>query len=104
MQALTDVTCTPQAVSLWQRDRTITDKWQQWLPSAGDKRFLWLFVLRRGARLQRSADFPRIEPYWQSINHVELNKDFDRTPYFNCYKTAARYVDIGRSQAKCSMA
>lgn len=90
---LTDVTLYTAGGEPWQRDRTITDKWQQWLPSAGDKPFFGFLFYDAVHGYSVPPDFPRIEPYWQSINHVELNKDFDRTPYFNRYKTAARYVD-----------
>ena len=46
-----------------------------------------------------SAAFPEdtentfYEPYWKQINHLELNNDFDREPYFNRYKNAVRFAD-----------
>ncbi len=39
-------------------------------------------------------DFPHpFEPYLKTVNHMELNADTDREPYFNLYKNAAFYAD-----------
>ena len=40
------------------------------------------------------ADFPHpFTPYLKTVNHMELNADSDREPYFNLYKNAAYYAD-----------
>lgn len=78
----------------WQRDRTVTDKWNDWLAQReGEQPFFGFLFLDAVHGYSTPADFPRIEPYWESINHIELGPNFDRTPYFNRYKTAVRYVD-----------
>ncbi len=33
------------------------------------------------------------EPYWERVDHVMLDDDFDPLPYFNRYKNAVHYVD-----------
>lgn len=91
---LTDVTLYTAGGEPWQRDRTITDKWQHWLSNhQGQQPFFGFLFYDAVHGYSVPPDFPRLEPYWENINHVELNKDFDRTPYFNRYQTAARYVD-----------
>ncbi|MFY9180280.1 MAG: DUF3413 domain-containing protein [Venatoribacter sp.] len=78
----------------WQRDRTIADKWQEWLNQRNSSQPYMGFLFFDAVHgYSTPSDFPKVEPYWESISHIELNKDFDRTPYFNRYRTAVRYVD-----------
>ena len=44
-------------------------------------------------------DFPHpFTPYLKTVNHMELNADTDREPYFNLYKNAAFYADSNVKQ------
>ncbi len=39
-------------------------------------------------------DYPRVfQPYWERVDHVKLNNNFDPVPYKNRYKTSAHFVD-----------
>ncbi len=78
----------------WERDRTITDKWKAWVAQREDTAPFFGFLFYDAVHGYSMPDgFPRIEPFWDSVNHLQLSKDFDREPYFNRYKTSARYVD-----------
>lgn len=44
-------------------------------------------------------DFPHpFKPYLKEVNHMELNADTDREPYFNLYKNASYYADSNVQQ------
>jgi len=79
----------------WQRDRSITQQWLQWHENntqAGQPYFSFLFFdAVHGPSMPE--DFPRIEPFWETVNHMALGPDFDAEPYFNRHRTAVRYVD-----------
>ena len=39
-------------------------------------------------------DYPKIfKPYWERVDHVKLNNNFNPVPYKNRYKTSAHFVD-----------
>lgn len=78
----------------WERDRTITDKWKEWLAQRTGTQPFFGFLFYDAVHGYSMPDgFPRIEPFWDSVNHLQLSNSFDREPYFNRYKTSARYVD-----------
>ena len=79
----------------WERDKTITKNWMQWLEqrSNAEQPFFGFLFYDAIHGYSVPPDFPRIEPYWENINHLALNKNFDATPFFNRYKTSVRYTD-----------
>ena len=39
-------------------------------------------------------NYPKVfKPYWERVDHVKLNNNFDPLPYKNRYKTSAHFVD-----------
>ncbi|EPC02370.1 hypothetical protein L861_15145 [Litchfieldella anticariensis FP35 = DSM 16096] len=91
---------TPPGEEAWQRDQLITNDWLNFTAQRGAdaKPFFGFLFYMSVHGYSVPPDFPRIEPYWETINHLALDQEFDPTPYFNRYKTATRYVDqlIGR--------
>lgn len=87
---------TPGSVP-WQRDDQITRDWIRFTDeyvNHGEQRPFFGFLFYDTVHSGRVPDnFPRIEPYWQAVNYLELGPGFDPEPYFNVYKTAARYTD-----------
>jgi len=95
-----DIRLNPPGDEAWQRDRLITNDWLDFLQqrNQGAEPFFGFLFYKSVHGYDVPPDFPRIKPYWDTINHLALDDDFDRTPYFNRYKTSVRYVDqlIGR--------
>lgn len=81
----------------WERDQKITAKWQEWFAerqaAKTAKPFFGFLFFDAVHGYSVPPEFPHFEPYWETVNHMLLNKGFDRTPYFNRYKTSAKYVD-----------
>lgn len=81
--------------SMAEKDRRITDDWLAFTAAREETSapfFGFLFYSAVHA-YEPPADYPRFEPYWEKINHLELSDSFDPEPYFNVYRTAAHYVD-----------
>ncbi|MEC9481697.1 MAG: sulfatase-like hydrolase/transferase, partial [Halomonas sp.] len=95
-----DIRLNPPGEEAWQRDRLITDDWLDFTAARSEDAapFFGFLFYKSVHGYSVPPDFPRIEPYWETVNHLALDEDFDPTPYFNRYKTATRYVDqlIGR--------
>ncbi|WIX32579.1 DUF3413 domain-containing protein [Salinicola sp. JS01] len=95
-----DIRLDPPGDEAWQRDRLITNDWLSFLEQrgAGASPFFGFLFYKSVHGYSVPSDYPRIKPYWETLNRLALDEDFDRTPYFNRYKTAVRYVDglIGR--------
>lgn len=81
----------------WQRDIQITDDWLAFTrarskqPSA-DPFFGFLFY-DAPHNYEVPPDYPRIEPYWDPVNQLALDNEFDPEPFMNVYKTTVRFVD-----------
>ncbi|MCI0511162.1 MULTISPECIES: DUF3413 domain-containing protein [Chromohalobacter] len=95
-----DIRLNPPGDEAWQRDRLITNDWLDFMQTRSKKAppFFGFLFYKSVHGYDVPPDFPRIEPYWDTLNHLALDDDFDPEPYFNRYKTATRYVDqlIGR--------
>lgn len=69
------------------------EKWQSSLKS-GSRFFSFIFF-----DSVHAYSFPKVpkyevfKPYWESINHMELNNSFDPAPYLARYKNSVRYAD-----------
>ncbi|ROQ18346.1 hypothetical protein EDC38_2569 [Marinimicrobium koreense] len=81
----------------WQRDQQITQDWLDFLDrrSSHDNSspFFGFLFYDAPHSYQVPPDYPRIEPYWESVNQLALDDEFDPEPYFNVYKTTVRFVD-----------
>ncbi|RUR33858.1 DUF229 domain-containing protein, partial [Vreelandella andesensis] len=86
----------------WERDRQITESWLAWSEEesrgSSDRPFFSFLFYDAVHGYSHPAEVQRFTPYWESINHLALGPDFDPEPYWNRYRTAARYVDqqLGR--------
>lgn len=78
-----------------ERDREITDRMSGFLaaPSGGAPFFAFLFY-----DSSHQYDYPDnvapFQPALKTVNHLSLNNDFDRTPYYNKYRNSVFYTDI----------
>ncbi|MBS3666369.1 DUF3413 domain-containing protein [Vreelandella boliviensis] len=99
---LKDVSLKPAKGEPWERDQQITDDWLAWMDkeeARSDERPFFGFLFYDAVHgYSHPPDFPRFTPYWEHINHMSLGPGFDPEPYWNRYRTAARYVDqqLGR--------
>jgi uncharacterized protein len=86
--------------SMADKDRQITDDWLAFTAARGEAAapFFGFIFYSAVHAYGPPEDYPRFEPYWEKINHLELSGGFDPEPYFNVYRTAAHYVDsqVGR--------
>ncbi|MCK0715850.1 DUF3413 domain-containing protein [Chromohalobacter sarecensis] len=93
--SIADIRLNPPGDEAWQRDRLITNDWLDFLQKRdrqGSPFFGFLFY-KSVHGYDVPPDFPRIKPYWQTINRLALDDDFDPAPFFNRYKTSVQYVD-----------
>ncbi|EKE67849.1 sulfatase-like hydrolase/transferase [Gallaecimonas xiamenensis] len=79
----------------WRRDSNSVEQFGQFLEQRDPKQPFFGFLFFDAVH---AYDFPpdfesKVEPYWQRVDHIKLNNDFDPTPYRNRYRTAVRYVD-----------
>ncbi|MGD8174750.1 DUF3413 domain-containing protein [Marinimicrobium sp. ARAG 43.8] len=83
----------------WQRDQNITAEWLRFLDQHqaqtgnGDKPFFGFLFYDAPHSYDVPPDYPRIEPFWETVNQLALDEDFDPEPYFNVYKTTVRFTD-----------
>lgn len=77
----------------WQRDARITRDWLAFLDGRDNRPFFGFLFYDSPHSFSPPPDYPRIEPYWDPVDVLELDNDFDPEPYFNVYKTTVRYTD-----------
>lgn len=80
------------------RDRQITGDMVAFLErrskSGGTRPFFGFLFYDAAHAYDVPDDAPRpFQPHWEQINHLALNGSFDRTPYFNRYRNAVRFID-----------
>ncbi|RKQ95745.1 hypothetical protein C7446_3120 [Kushneria sinocarnis] len=92
-------TSTPGATP-WQRDARITRDFLHYLEhrptgETGEPKPFFGFLFYDAVHgYSVPPDFPHpFQPYWQKVQHLELGPNFDPAPYYNRYRTAARYDD-----------
>ena len=67
--------------------------WQSQLP-ANKPFFSFIFFDNVHAYdFPENAQHTVFKPYWEEVNNMALNSDFDPTPYLNRYKNAVHYAD-----------
>ncbi|MBX9706081.1 MAG: DUF3413 domain-containing protein [Gammaproteobacteria bacterium] len=89
----------------WQRDAYITQEMLQFLAQRDKKQPFFGFLFYDSIH---EYDFPpnfhtRFNPWWHTINHLELTNDFSPTLYENRYKNSVLYVDSLVSQVLNSL-
>ncbi|WP_170975377.1 DUF3413 domain-containing protein [Martelella alba] len=77
------------------RDKQITDEFNQFIDQRDPARPFFGFLFYDAAH---GYDLPPnpvtpFKPYWQRVDHIKLNNDFDPTPYHNLYRNALYYDD-----------
>lgn len=103
-----DLTITNSASSPARRDRQITDAFKQFIDSRDVNKPFFGFLFydaAHGYDLLPGAATP-FKPYWQRVDHIKLNNDFDPTEYHNRYRDALYYDDglIGEILTKLKQA
>jgi len=69
------------------------EKWQSSL-KPGSRFFSFIFFDSVHAySFPKESKYEVFKPYWESVNHMELNNSFDPAPYLARYKNSVRYAD-----------
>jgi len=83
-----------------QRDRTITDKFKRFVDNRANRPFFGFLFYDSTHGFTFPTDRPApFQPYWQAINHLELNNDFDASLFFNRFRNSVHYVDALAGEA-----
>lgn len=81
----------------WQRDIRITDDWLAFTRARSEQPltdpFFGFLFYDAPHNYAVPPDYPRIEPYWDPVNQLALDNDFNPEPFMNVYKTTVRFVD-----------
>ncbi len=78
-----------------EKDLNALDDWKKFMLNLGkDKPFFSFLFFDSIHAYDIPQDYPKIfQPYWERVDHVKLNNNFDPVPYRNRYKTSAHFVD-----------
>ena len=83
--------------SVLERDQSAINDFLDWHASVsqeGKAHFGFLFLDNvHGYSFPNQSEFKKFNPYWEEINHLELNNEFNPDKYFNRYKNAVLYAD-----------
>lgn len=81
----------------WQRDIQITEDWLAFTQARSerpsDHPFFGFLFYDAPHNYEVPPEYPRIEPYWDPVNQLALDNEFDPEPFMNVYKTTVRFVD-----------
>ncbi|MDF1630742.1 MAG: DUF3413 domain-containing protein [Alcanivoracaceae bacterium] len=90
-----DIRLRTPGASMAAKDQRITDDWLAFTAARDDSAapFFGFIFYSAVHAYEPPSEYPRFEPYWQEINHLELSDGFDPEPYLNVYRTATHYVD-----------
>ena len=80
----------------WQRDKGATDDFIQWLKTNDNSKPFFNFVFLdciHGYSFPETEEETFFTPYWESVNHLALNNDFEPSAYINRYKNSLHYAD-----------
>ncbi|WCN10748.1 sulfatase-like hydrolase/transferase [Marinomonas mediterranea] len=77
----------------YERDKTIVDNFVKLAKEAQSPFFSFLFFDAAHGYAPPEDYQPRFQPYWERVDHLALNEDFDPTPYRNRYRTALHFID-----------
>ena len=81
----------------WKKDIHITEDWlnftKEHTEKNSDQPFFGFLFYDTPHAIYLPKDYPKFQPYWENVNYLELNNDFNREPYFNLYKSTVHYAD-----------
>ncbi|EHH1078737.1 DUF3413 domain-containing protein [Vibrio parahaemolyticus] len=76
------------------RDQQITDEFIQFQNQDSDKPyFSFLFYDSAHGTSFPEPEFAKFKPYWERVDHILLNNDFDASLYHNRYKNSLYFID-----------
>lgn len=76
------------------RDQQITDEFIQFQKEDSDKPyFSFLFYDSAHGTSFPEPEFAKFKPYWERVDHILLNNDFDASLYHNRYKNSLYFID-----------
>ncbi|MFN1512992.1 DUF3413 domain-containing protein [Vibrio owensii] len=76
------------------RDQQITDEFIQFQKQDNDKPyFSFLFYDSAHGTSFPEPEFAKFKPYWERVDHILLNNDFDASLYHNRYKNSLYFID-----------
>ena len=69
-----------------ERDQQITDKFIEFQKQDSDKPYFgFLFYDAAHGTVFPEPEFAKFKPYWERVDHILLNNDFDASLYHNRY-------------------
>jgi membrane-anchored protein YejM (alkaline phosphatase superfamily) len=87
----------PRGSRVYQRDDNAVEDFMLWHSQLPTNKPFFSFIFFDNVH---AYDFPEepqhtlFKPYWEEVNNLQLNNDFDPQPYLNRYKNAVHYADI----------
>ena len=94
--SIPDLRLTTPGEHPWDRDIRITDDWLAFTDKELDPQqpFFGFLFYDTPHNHQVPDDYPvKFQPYWESVNKLELNEDFDPELIKNNYKSTLHFVD-----------
>ncbi|HHX8576126.1 TPA: DUF3413 domain-containing protein [Vibrio alginolyticus] len=77
-----------------ERDQEITDEFIKFQNQVSDNPYFgFLFYDSAHGTSFPESEFAKFTPYWERVDHIRLNNDFDATLYHNRYKNSLYYID-----------
>ncbi|MEL7438955.1 MAG: sulfatase-like hydrolase/transferase, partial [Pseudomonadota bacterium] len=77
-----------------ERDREITDEFLEFQRQDSDQPyFSFLFYDSAHGTSFPEPEFAKFKPYWERVDHILLNNDFDASLYHNRYKNSLYFID-----------
>ncbi|MDF2154406.1 DUF3413 domain-containing protein [Vibrio sp. CAU 1672] len=91
---VTDLTLRQNGKSAVENDQLITDKFIDFQQQESDKPYFgFLFYDSAHGTGFPEPEFAKFKPYWERVDHILLNNDFDASLYHNRYKNSLYYID-----------
>ncbi|HHP0480129.1 TPA: DUF3413 domain-containing protein [Vibrio campbellii] len=89
-----DLTIKREGKSQIERDREITDEFLEFQRQDSDQPyFSFLFYDSAHGTSFPEPEFAKFKPYWERVDHILLNNDFDASLYHNRYKNSLYFID-----------
>ncbi len=89
-----DLTIKREGKGQIERDRAITDEFLEFQRQDSDKPyFSFLFYDSAHGTSFPEPEFAKFKPYWERVDHILLNNDFDASLYHNRYKNSLYFID-----------
>ncbi|EOI6604349.1 DUF3413 domain-containing protein [Vibrio parahaemolyticus] len=91
---VSDLTLKQTGETAVERDQQITDKFIEFQKQDSDKPYFgFLFYDAAHGTVFPEPEFAKFKPYWERVDHILLNNDFDASLYHNRYKNSLYYID-----------